>query len=277
MLPDEIVQQLPEDIRGHSVVQRYNDLPSLVKSHIGLTEYQGKSIGIPGNDPKEIEEWKTHHLPKLQHVFADRMPPEKPDGYEFKIDGIDNEALKNDKVLAAFRDNAHKLGLSKSQASGLFEQFAKDILPQLIPPPAPAPDFEFVDKAEDVQALMKETFKAEATQRIDEYKKGVAILASTIPELKDILNEGVAPFGKKFLSLGDHPGMVKLITEIGRLTNPDFAGGGAATSDAALAAADEIADIRTNPANPKHALFMKKDKATMAYVEDLYKQTTGGR
>jgi hypothetical protein len=272
-------EALPNELRIPSLVNKYQDLPSFAKGVENLVHYSGRSVAIPGNDPKEIEQWKTDHLPKIKHVFADRLPPEKAEEYEFKHEGVDNEVLKNDKILNSFRENAHKLGLSKAQASGLFEQFAKEILPQIMPQASAAPQVEFINKAEDVQALMKETFKGEATQRIDEYRKGVSILKTSIPELPDILNDGVAPYGNKLIALGDHPGLVKLITEIGRLSAPDYSGD-TFRSEAAVTAAEAINDIKNNPNNPMNASYKKGwrgDPVGKEKWDDLWRQTTGGR
>jgi hypothetical protein len=273
-------EALPNELRIPSLVNKYQDLPSFAKGVENLVHYSGRSVAIPGNDPKEIEQWKTDHLPKIKHVFADRLPPEKPDEYEFKHEGVDNEVLKNDKILNSFRENAHKLGLSKAQASGLFEQFAKEILPAIMPQAAPqAPQIEMIDKAEDVQSVMKEVFKGETTQTLDEYKKGVRILQSKFPGLISFLNEGAGPWGDKGLANGDHPVMVQIITEFGRMNAPDYSGD-TFRSEAAVSAAEAINDIKNNPNNPMNASYKKGwrgDPVGKEKWDDLWRQTTGGR
>jgi hypothetical protein len=275
MLPDEVVQSFPEDIRQSPSFEKFNDVGSLAKSYVEMEKLQGRSVAIPSNDPKDVEAWKAQHLPKLQHVFADRLPPAKPDDYEFKFEGADAEAIKSDKTLAVFREQAHKLGLSKAQASGLVETFAKDILPALFPK-SDTPPLEFI-QGEHVDALMQEIFKGESTQRIAEYKQSVDLLSHDIPELKDLLNEGAAPYGQasehKAMALGDHPAMVKLIGLVAKMTQPDFGGNANAfSSPDGKAAALEAQDIIRNKENPKYKLYHNGDADVTAYVESLMKK-----
>ena len=273
-LPAEVLDQLPPEIRPS--LEKFNDVPTALKSYVELEKYRGNSIALPGEKdaPEAIEKWKADYLPKLQTVLGDRLPPAKPEDYEFKFEGVEDEAIKSDKVLGLFRQNAHKLGLSKAQASGLADVFAKEILPALIPKQDMP---EFMEKPEDIKALMTEVFKGDATQRVDEYRKGVQILKQSVPELEDLLNEGVAQYGQKFMSLGDHPGMVKLITEIGKLTGADFAGPNTATTQQATDAKSEIDDIMYNKDNPRHERFKKGDPQVMQYMQELWKATTGGK
>lgn len=274
MLPEEVVQSFPEDIRSSPSFEKFNDVGSLAKSYVEMEKLQGRSVAIPGNDPKDVEAWKAQHLPKLQHVFADRLPPAKAEDYEFKFEGIADETLKSDKVLGLFRENAHKLGLSKTQAAGLVETFAKDILPALVGPPATPIDFI---QGEHVDALMQEVFKGESTQRIAEYKQSVDLLSHDIPELKDLLNEGAAPYGQasehKAMALGDHPAMVKLIGLVAKMTQPDFGGNATAfSSPDGKAAALEANDIIRNKENPKYKAYHAGDPDVSAYVESLMKK-----
>lgn len=274
-LPAEVLSQIPAEY--HASLEKYSDLPSMVKSHSEMEKYQGRSIGLPGQND-DVAKWKIDNLPKLQPVLGDMLPPKSPEEYEFKFDGASDEQVKSDKVIGLFRANAHRLGLSKAQASGLAEAFAKEILPALVPAQA-SPPAEFIDKAEDVKAIMTEIFKGEANQKIDEYKKGVMVLKQSLPEIEDVLNEGVAPYGQKFVALGDHPFMVKLITEIGKLTGQDFAGTNGASAEAGRTAHDEIMAIMHDKNHPKHDRFLKgsSDPQMQEYMQELWRATTGGR
>jgi hypothetical protein len=273
-LPPEILSQIPQEY--HSGLEKFSDLPSVIKSHSELEKYQGRSIAIPGQG-EDGAKWKIDNLPKLQPVLGDMLPPAKPEDYEFKFDGATQEQIKSDEVLGLFRAKAHSLGLSKTQASGLAETFAKEILPKLVSAAPQLPPQDFVNKPEDVNAIMAEVFKGETTQKIDEYKKGVMVLKQSLPEIEDVLNEGVAPYGQKFVALGDHPFMVKLITEIGKLTGADFAGTNGAMSEAGKTAQQEIESIMYDKNNPKHERWEKGDPQVREYIQTLWQATTGGR
>ena len=273
-LPSEIIESLPEDIRSSPTFEKFNDVGSMAKSYVEMEKRFGRAVTIPGTDAKEIETWKSEHLPKLQHVFADRLPPAKADEYEFKFDGMADEVIKSDKTLGIFREQAHKLGLSKSQAAGLVETFAKDILPALLP--AKGAEVDFI-QGEHVDSLMAEVFKGESTQRIAEYKQHVELLSHDIPELKDLLNDGVAPYGQasenKALALGDHPAMVKLIGLVAKMTSPDFSGqANGHMSPDAQSAVTEAKDIIRNKQNPKYEAYHRGDPDVAAYVDSLMKK-----
>jgi hypothetical protein len=282
-LPPDIASSVPAEHLNHASIQRYNSVPELIKGHVELQDYRGRSIAMPNGEskPEEFDKWATEQGAKLKdHGYtisrlSDR-PPESPDAYEFKVEGVTPEAIKNDKGLAAYRNAAHKLGINQAQASGLFDVFAKEIYPVM---QQPAPEFIEGEAVTGAGGLMEKVFKSESKQRLEEYKGAVNILQQTVPELKDMLNDGVIEYEQgKMISLGDHPGMIKLLSEIGRLMAQDF--GGNITSAQIQAANDaqaEIDKIRNDATHPMHAGFLKGDKAVGEHMSELYKKLTGGK
>lgn len=75
----------------------------------------------------------------LADITGRPKPPEKPDGYELKLDTKLAERfgdMKNDKVLPLWREVAHELGLSQEQFNGAFARlYAKMAEANLIDDP----------------------------------------------------------------------------------------------------------------------------------------------
>jgi hypothetical protein len=209
------------------------------------------------------------------------LPPKSPDDYEFKIEGIADEALKTDEILGQYKKFAHENGLTKSQAAKQVEFLAK-VLPSMVPKAPEAVKINFIE-GEHVDALMKEVFKSESTQKVDQYRKAVDLLSVDIPELKDMLLDGAATYGpkadNKAIKLGDHPTMVKLVNLVAQMTQPDFAGtvnGGTRMSADAQELIAEAKDIQNNKDNPKNKLYWANDKHTVDYVNSLWERAYPG-
>ncbi len=272
-LPAELSSGIPPEVMSDPNISRYNDLPSLMKGHIELNKYAGRSVALPAEDakPEDLTKWKSEHLGKFSKVLD--LPPTTANDYEFKVEGIDDETIKSDKIMGLYRDTAHKLGLSKSQAAGLYESFARDIMPALMP--QGGPQIEFIDKPEDVQTVIQETFKAETPLRMEEFHRGVEILNSLRPGFKDFLHEGTSPLGKKWMANGDHPMMVWLVTEFGRMNGQDFGGGVEHNKQAVMDAQSEIARLMADETWIKR--LKANDKEAKAHMSELWAATTGGR
>lgn len=281
-LPPEIAATVPAEYVSHPTMQRYNNLGDVFKSHIDLSSYQGRSIALPNGEsrPEDVTKWVGDTSEKLKgHGFTiaklSDQPPLTADAYEFKFDGVAPEVVKSDAVVGKFRAIAHQFGLNNQQAQGLVEAFGKDILPALIPPKEKEPDYITGDAAKQ---LVENVFKGETTQRVAEYKQAISILKQTIPELPDLLNDGVIEIEPgRVIAFGDYPPMIKLLSEIGRMTQPDFGGNVMGNTPAALDAQKEIDDIRNNEANPRNKLWKAGDRGTLAHLDSLYAQLTGGR
>ena len=152
-LPQELSAGIPQEILSDPSIQRYNDLSSVFKGVIEGAKYQGRSVALPAEDakPEDIDKWKSEHLPKFSRVLE--TAPGRAADYEFAVEGVDPKVIVDDKLTDAFRATAHKLGLSKTQAGGLYQSFVKEIYPILAP--AALPQMEFIEGQEPVGAVMK--------------------------------------------------------------------------------------------------------------------------
>lgn len=278
--PADIAATIPEDIANHTSIQRYNDLPSLMKGHIEAESYRGRSIALPNGEskPEEMDKWASEQGAKLKDrgytisKLGD-LPPADAKEYDFKIEGIDEKVLAEDKLVTMFKPLAHKLGLSKAQASGIVESFVKDFVPQL---KTEQPEFITGDA---VRAIIDKEFPGQTEATIENYVRSIDHLKMTAPDLPDLLNESVVEYDGKTISLGDHPTMVKLISALAQATAQDFGGnvnGQPIVSKEGAALVQEAEDIIRNPSNSKHKLFQDGDKSTHEYVQGLYKKAYPG-
>jgi len=279
-LPPEIASTIPADQLAHPSVQKYDSIGDFVKGHLELDQYRGRSIALPNGEskPEEMDKWASEQSVKLKDrgysiSKLGELPPADPKDYVFKIDGVDEKVLNEDKLVAEFKPMAQKLGLSKAQAQGIVESFVKDVLPSM-----KEAQPEFITGTA-VREIIDKAFPGETEATIENYVRSIEHLKMTTPELPDLLNDSVVAYEGKTISLGDHPTMVKLISALAQATAQDFGGnvnGLAIVSKEGAALVQEAEDIIRNPSNSKHKLFQDGDKSTHEYVQGLYKKAYPG-
>ncbi len=282
-LPPDIASTIPPEIMSHESIGRYNSLPELMKGHVELQEYRGRSIGLP-KAGEDVAKWQAETGEKLKgHGFSvsplSEPPPQTPDAYDFKVEGVTPEQLKEDIGVNAFRKFAHEEGMSNAKANKYIEFYAKQVVPALmakLKDGAPA-EIEMIEGDDAVSKVLGERFKTEAPIRREERDKAITSLSQTIPDLKDFL-EGTAPNGKAWMANKDHPAMVQLLSEVARMQAQDFGGGvnGTASVEGASAAKKEADDIIGNKENPSYAKYWKGDKDTVEKVNKLYEKAHPG-
>jgi hypothetical protein len=79
-LPTEILEQLPEDLRGNESLNQFNTVEALAKSYVETKAMQGTSIRIPG--PDAGPEAMTEYVNKLINTDANLMLKPKWDDPE---------------------------------------------------------------------------------------------------------------------------------------------------------------------------------------------------
>lgn len=228
-LSEEIVSQLPEDIRSDPALQSFNDIGGMAKSYLETKSMVGRSIQLPTKDskPEDVERWTGETSAKLKdHGLTlsklNEAPPATPEAYDIKLDGVAPEAIKGDKVIQSFTQWAHKNGIGNAQANGLVEWYAKDVLPMMqasMKEGAP----EMIEDQAAVERVLGGVFKSETKEMLAARDQAIAGLKAEVPELADLL-EGAAPYGKPWMAIKDHPAMVKLLKFVADAKQPDFGG-----------------------------------------------------
>lgn len=277
----EIAKDIPAEVANHQEIQRYNDLPSLLKGHIEAVNFRGQALTIPKADskPEDLDKWAGETSAKLKDrgyslsKISD-LPPADVNGYDFKFENVDPKVISEDKVLAAFKPLAHKIGLNNSQAQGLVEWFAKDLAPMFA-----APEKEFIT-GDKVMTMLSEAFPGKSEKALEDYKRSVQLFAATEPELGALLDQEV-PYGEnQTIALGDHPIVIRLLSQLANITAPDFTGNlqghsGTASKDADSLVA-EAKDIINNPSNAKHDLYLKGDPTVHKHIAELFAKAYPG-
>lgn len=104
---------IPAEYKDDSTLKDIKTPQDMVKSYVeGQRMIGQKRVAVPGADakPEEIDAY---------HKAIGR--PDKPDGYDFtKVKPPENVKV-NEAALTGFKDAAHKLGLTPTQASSLYE------------------------------------------------------------------------------------------------------------------------------------------------------------
>ena len=104
---------MPEELKSHPSLQKFNSPADLFKSYVSLESMLGKNkVPIPDENASP-EEWDK---------FYEKLGrPKTPDEYEIKLDGVQ----ANEEFLNNYKQWAHKAGLNKQQAAELAKHYAE--------------------------------------------------------------------------------------------------------------------------------------------------------
>ncbi len=106
------IEALPEEIRGADALKKTKNFEDLATQFVKQQPLIGRDkVLIPGKAAKP-EEWAKFH----QQLGA----PEKAEGYELPTKGLPEKHEPNEALTKSFRDEAHKLGITKGQFAGLY-------------------------------------------------------------------------------------------------------------------------------------------------------------
>lgn len=271
-LPEEISSHMPEDIRGHESLASFNDLGGLAKSYIETKQMVGRSIQVPAKDsrPEDVERWAGEAGAKIKdygYTIAKLgdSAPEKPEAYEFKLDGVDDAAIKSDVSFNEFRNVAHKMGLSNAKANELITWYAKDLLPKLSES-AKANAIQMIEDPGAVEKILGDRFKGETKQTVELRDKAIQSLSANIPDLRDFL-EGTAPNGNAWMANKNHPAMVALLSQVAKLQFQDFGG-----AEVGLQASDNLGNVDTQIADMRANKDGLPEEELGRRLESLYKK-----
>lgn len=259
LVGDAWVATLPEDMRTNESLLKFKEhgQAGLAQGYTQLQSKIGSMVSIPGENATDAERLEFNQ--KLG-------TPAKPEDYEIPTENMPADVKLSDPMIAAFRNEAMRLGITKTQFAGLVRFQATQVGEQ--------------QKALDTstQAARDEgvaTIKGEWGQAYDEKLQ----LAQT----------AAAKFGgdafKQFLNdsgLGDNPHFLRTFAAIGKaMSEHELMGGGGgqtfkmspAEAKAAIQAFDLDAEKQkayTDAHHPAHA-------ATVAEKEELFKMAYPGK
>ena len=97
---------------------------ALTKSYVEAQKMIGNSLRLPGKDakPEDREKAVNDILGKLREGGILEAVPESPEKYEIKLPQIEGFEA-NEPLLTGFKQVAHKIGVTPSQAQGMFDWY----------------------------------------------------------------------------------------------------------------------------------------------------------
>jgi hypothetical protein len=251
-------------LREHAFVKEAKDFPSFVKTAFDAHREVGARIPlkVDTTKPESVKAWRDENLPKLYKAGVLTAPPASPAEYGFtKPEELPPGITWDDKRGEEYATLAHKHGLSKEAAQEFMEFHLKSLTGQ----------------AAGIKTSMEEgmaALKKEYGDKFEERHEQASRLAAAI-----FRNEAELEWFEK-LGLANHPTFMSVLMRLAPLAESDssvLAGLGASGSGGMTGedVRKELADIMGNKENPKHALYWSRDKATMEYVDNLYKKVYG--
>jgi hypothetical protein len=233
---------LPEEIRGEASLATIHTIESLAKGYVHAQRMVGaEKVVIPKADAPD-EEWAG--------VFDRLGRPESPDKYEFtKPEEMPEGLGYSEEIEKAFREKAHKLGLTAKQAAELYKwrleadissynQIAQDHVQQV---------------EATVAELKKEYGKAFESSVESGYR---AIKKIAPPELMEMVETG---------GLGNNKAFIKFAINLSKAMGEDGIRSGASTiptpADAQQAIARVMGDrghAYHDRSHPEHDIAVKK-------------------
>lgn len=180
---------LPEELRDHPSLKKYSSVENLAKGYINASSLLGKDKVVkPNND----DEWNE--------FYNEMGRPEGPTGYKFTYDQEIPEELKEytDGRVDAFKETAHKLGLTSEQADGLHRWYMEG-------------------NAENVTNLNKQAEEIQKQSENDLRQEWGNAFDQKVDQAQAALNEFGTPELVEYLEatrLGDNPHMVRTFAKI---------------------------------------------------------------
>jgi len=251
-LLSQLTPDLTVDVDGKAVplrdtpfVKEAPDFKTFVKGAYDAHREVGARLPVKTDGkPESVAEWRKTHLPTLYKAGLLEAPPATWQDYGVvKPQDIPEGLSWDDKRAERYASILHKYGVPKG------------IVPELM---------ELHQEALTGAHMALKTSKEEG-------KRFTAAIFKTPEELEFF----------ELTGLGNHPGFLSVMMRLahGALQDssvlaglPSGQGGGGMTGDEVR---KELAAIMSDTNNPRHKLYWQKDKATLDYVDSLYRKAYG--
>lgn len=279
--PDEIPADLTYDadggvkipLREHPFVKESPDLGHFVNRAFQNHREVGARIpvkiervraadGTFAPNTEAVTAWRKDHLPKLYENGILEKPPATVDDYKItKPEKLPDGLTWNDDTTVKFKTILHKYGVPVAAAGELLQLHSDALL---------GGQKMLKTSVEAGRAALKAEHGDKYDERIELTKRLTPMIFKTEEELQFFEETGMA----------DHPGFLSVMMRLAPLAASDNGiiarpgdGTPAMTGDQVRAM---LADIMSNPQNPKHTLYKQNDPATMAEIDAMYKKVYPG-
>lgn len=248
-LPDAVLDLIADEgIRQDPAIKDYNDLGSLVKSHIELGKSLGTSVRIPGEDAKPEEVGAFHQ--KLGR-------PEAADKYEYAGPENLSEKFQTDEtMIGEFRKLAFDNGLTSKQFSAV-TGFYNGILTK---------SAEGFPSADSTEKLLQGEWKENYEGNMAAARKAVAHFSQG-NDFADWLDES---------GFGNLPQMARMLSNVGKTLGESQVPAGIPQGEvAANEAKEKIAAVMNDKTHPYHDRNNIGHKQAVEDMAGLYRKAHG--
>lgn len=228
---------LPEDLRKEPSLANINDVASLAKGYVHAQRLVGADKILKPRDDWKPEQWSE--------FYKSIGRPEKPEEYEFQTP----EGFKPDEAsMAEWRKRLYDLGLTKTQAKRMVEEFWK----------------------EQTSALQKhQKLQEERLQTWEQETKN--LFGNRFDEAVNLSRYALKEFGSKELidlleesGFGNHPQVVQFFSKVGQAMAERSPAGGPGSGARSVTMAPEQAQAAL--------VQFRQDREKMAALHDARHQ-----
>ena len=195
-VPDDWRSMIPEEIRDHKSLAHFTDVGAMAKSLVNAQSMIGADkVAIPGKHATD-EDWGE--------VWRKLGRPDTPDGYEL-VNEMPEGIEQNDDMLNWFRNTAHEIGMTPTQAQKMLGRYNQFLGTQI-----GVDEGQIEQLRETTEIELKKEYGAAFADRVS---NGNAVMqefgAEGLTELQ--LADGRL--------LGDHPEIIKMMVNVGEFIN----------------------------------------------------------
>lgn len=256
--------QIPEEFKNEASLSNIKDMNSLVKGYVHAQKEIGARVRIPG--PDASDEVKAEFAKKMEAAGFGPTPnlndektrneilgkmgrPETPDGYDATIPE-EVGALVNPEQLKGYRELAHQIGLTKSQAKALLEYDINRTMGAM-------------EGGKDIAAsTLKQEWGDAFDMRLEAAKEGLAHFGKKYPDAVAAIKNGPA---------GNNPVVLMMASELGKLYKESGIVVGNRSVSFGLTPTEARVRIDEVMGNTKHAYHNDSDPNHWAAVEEVEK------
>ncbi len=239
---------LPDELKAEKSLESFKDIGGLAKSYVEAQKMIGGSIRIPKEDAKP-EEWDAFYAklgrPAKVEEYGVRPPEQMPDGVTW-----------NSGLTDWFLKSAHSAGLSKTQATKIIKEWNERESSQA---------HEMVKDIGGQIAKLKDSWGDQFEGRVELGIRGIERLLpkEDADKFKELMDK---------TGLGNHPVLLKLAYEVGKMLKEDgyIIGDGAGGALSAQGILDKIASIRADKAHPFNDLKNPGHQKAVDEMKHLY-------
>ena len=220
-------EAISEEFRTNPNIEKFTEIDALAKSYINATQMIGQDkVAVPNKNSTE-DQWNE--------VYDKLGRPESADKYQ--LDVKSDVAPIDDGAIKQFAENAHKLGLSNTQAQGVLEFYKNSM-------EGTAQQNQVNTETAQVQA--EQQLRQEWGREFENNVKKAGALA------KANLNTDILDLElKNGMRVGDHPELIKGFAKIASMMSEDkIVSSENESADKSTDLESEIATITNNTDGP---------------------------